>query len=121
MHTGWIQVYLEPQTVDGAVFGITLHFEAERLDGYSLSLVDERYGTWDDYSEAKLLAQRDAHDAWLVSTIGPGTREPGPGGLELTYSFTWGKVWSTFDARAGSSSIGARFQRESPSSESPMP
>lgn len=113
MHTGWMHVYLGPQDLDGTKFGVALHFESERLDGYSLSLVDARYGTsWDDYSEEKQLAQRDAHDAWLIATLGPGNREPSPQGPELQYSFPWGDAWSTFDARAGSSSVGVRFRRD---------
>jgi hypothetical protein len=115
MHTGWMHVSLEPQTVDGLVFGVAIHFEAERLDGYSLSLVDARYGTsWDDYSEEKQLAQRDAHDAWLVAILGPGNRKPSPRGPELRYSFPWGDAWSTFDAKGGSSSIGVRFRQAPP-------
>jgi len=112
MYTGWMHVYLGPQGLDGTLFGVVLHFEVERLDGYSLSLVDARYGTsWDDYSEEKQLAQRDAHDVWLVAALGPGHRKPSPRGPELRYSFPWGDAWSTFDARGGSSSIGVRFRR----------
>jgi hypothetical protein len=113
MDTGWMHVCLAPQTIDGLVFDVELHFEGERLDGYSLSLVDPRYGTcWDDYSEEKQLAQRDAHDTWLMANLGAGNREPGPRGPELRYSFAWGDAYSTFDPKGGSSSIGVRFRRE---------
>ena len=114
MRTCWMHVHLGPQALAGGTFGVTLQFEGERLDGYALCLVDERYATmsWDDYSEDKQLALRDAHDAWLVAALGPGEREPSPRGPELHYAFAWGKVWSTFDARGGSCSIGARFRRE---------
>ena len=112
MHTGWMRVDLAPQDLEGTLFGVGLNFEAERLEGYSLWLVDARYGaSWDDYSEDKQLAQRDAHDAWLMAILGPGNREASPRGPELRYSFPWGDVWSTFDARGGSSSIGVRFRR----------
>jgi hypothetical protein len=113
MKTEWMHVYLQPQVVGGLTFGIDLVFEGERLDGYSLALVDPKYGTsWDDWSEEKQLAERDAHDAWLVESLGPGEREASPRGMELRYEFPWGKAWSTFDARGGSSSIGVRFRRE---------
>lgn len=107
-----MSAYLGPQPVDDLVFGVELHFVGEQLRGYSLWLDDPRYGTsWDDYSEGKQRAQRDAHDAWLLSTLGPGDRGPIPQGRELRYTFPWGEVWSTFDARGGSSTIGVRFER----------
>jgi hypothetical protein len=113
MHTGWMHIYPGAQTLDGLVFGVDLVFDGERLDCYSLWLDDARYGTsWDDWSEEKQLAQRDAHDAWLVSNLGPGERQPSPRGPELRYSFAWGEAWSTYDARGGSSTIGVRFRRE---------
>jgi hypothetical protein len=112
MHTGWMQGRAI-QTLDGLVFGVDLVFEGERLDYYSLCLDDARYGTsWGDWSEEKQLAHRDAHDAWLVSTLGPGERKPSPWGPELRYSFPWGEVWSTFDTRGGFSTIGVRFRRD---------
>ncbi len=110
-----MSAYLGSQPVDGLVFRVELHFEAEQLRGYSLWLDDPRFGTsWDDYTEDKQLAQRDAHDAWLLSTLGPGKREPSPRGPELRYVFPWGEVWSTFDARGGSTTIGVRFRRDAP-------
>jgi hypothetical protein len=113
MHTGWMLAYLGAQDLDGLTFAVVLHFEGERLDRYSLSLTDPRYGTsWDDYTEEKQIAQRDANDAWLVASLGQGTREPSPCGPELRYSFPWGDAWSTFDARGGSTSIGVRFRRD---------
>ena len=112
-----MSAYLGPQPLDGLVFRVELHFQGEQLQGYSLWLDDPRYGTsWDDYSEEKQLAQRDAHDAWLVSSLGPGEREPSPHGPELRYSLPWGNVWSTFDARGGSSPIGVRFRDTQPPS-----
>lgn len=108
-----MNAYLGPQPVDGLLFRVELHFQGEQLGGYSLWLDDPRYGTsWDDCSEEKQLAQRDAHDAWLLSTLGPGERVPSPSGPELRYSFPWGEVWSTFDARGMSSPIGIRFRRD---------
>jgi hypothetical protein len=109
---GWTHVYLGSGDSDGKALGVQLHFEGGRLYGYSVSLTDARYGTsWDDYSEEKQIAKRDAHDAWLVASLGQGTREPSPCGPELRYALPWGDVWSTFDARGGSTSIGVRFRR----------
>jgi hypothetical protein len=114
MNNEWMHVHLQPQGLGKLTLGIDLVFEGERMDGYSLALVDAKYGTsWDDWSEEKQRAQRGAHDAWLVGSLGPGEREASPRGMELRYEFPWGKAWSTFDAIGGSSSIGVRFRRES--------
>jgi hypothetical protein len=111
--TGWTQVYLTPQAVDGLTFGVKVVFEGEQLDGYSLWIVDARYGTsWDNWSEEKELARRDAHDTWLTAALGPGERRLSSNGPDLSYSFSWGEVWSTFDARGGSSTIGVRWRRD---------
>jgi hypothetical protein len=109
---GWTHVYLGSGDPDGKALGVALHFEGDRLYGYSVSLADPRYGTsWDDYTEEKQIAKRDAHDALLVASLGQGTREPSPRGPELRYALPWGDVWSTFDAKGGSTSIGVRFRR----------
>jgi hypothetical protein len=110
MQTGWMHAHL-PGEVDGdRNVGVRLLFEGERLEGYRLAILDPRYGTsWDDWSEEKQLAQRDAHDQWLVEMLGPGVRTRAPGGMELSYTFPWGDVWSTYDPRSGGSSIGVRY------------
>lgn len=88
--------------------GARLLFEGEQLAYYNLWIVDARYGTsWDDWSEAKELARRDAQDAWLVEMLGPGVATTGT----LTYTFAWGGVWSSYDPKGGSSMIGVRFNR----------
>jgi hypothetical protein len=88
-----------------------LLFEHERLDGCRLWICDPRYGTsWDDWSEEKQLALRDAHDSWLVEMLGPGSRFAWAGGSLPEYRFEWGEVWSSYDPRSGSSSIGVRFR-----------
>jgi len=111
VHGGRMTVRLGPRLLDGAAFVFHLHFEGERLHGYSLSLSDARYGSsWDDWSEEKELARRGAHDTWLIAALGEGQREASPRGPELRYALPWGEVWSTFDAIGGSSSIVVRFR-----------
>jgi hypothetical protein len=113
MRTGWVHAELPRQAEGDRDVGVRLLFEGERLDGYRLWIVDPRYGTsWDDASEEKQLAQRDAHDEWLVEMLGPGVRTQAPGGMELTYSLSWGNVWSTYDPRSADSSIGVRFRQK---------
>jgi hypothetical protein len=110
---GWVHASLEPKALDGLMFGVKLVFEGEQLDSYSLWLMDARHGSsWRDWSEEKELARRDAHDAWLVVTLGSGERKATEKGPELHYTFPWGEVRSSFDPRAGSSSIGVHFRRK---------
>jgi hypothetical protein len=98
--TGWVHFDLPNQTGGKRTFGVRVSFERERLDGFTLWLVDPRFGTsWDDASEEKELARRDAHDAWLGEMLGAAR------------DFPWGEVWSTYDARDMSSTIGVRFRR----------
>ncbi|GAC1372184.1 MAG: hypothetical protein NVSMB47_20280 [Polyangiales bacterium] len=116
LHNGWMWFTLAPITEAGLRFSASLAFEGEALDGYRLSLSDARYGTsWDDWSEQGERARRDAHDSLLIAWLGAGERAPSPQGPELRYDFPWGEVWSTFDMRGGSSSIGVRFRRLGPS------
>jgi hypothetical protein len=91
-----------------------LLFEGERLDGYRLWIEGTPYGTsWDDGSEEKELARRDAQDVWLAEMLGVGVRVQRPSGSALTYSFPWGEVWSGYDPRSAGSDIGVRFRRSS--------
>ncbi len=100
MGTGWVHFDLPKQTDGDRTFGVRVSFEDERLDGYTLWLADARFGTsWDDATEAKELARRDAHDAWLAEMLGR-KRE-----------FPWGEARSTYDAREMSATIGVRFRR----------
>jgi len=118
LHTGWWHYFFR-RKVGARDAGVMLHFEAERFDSYRVWDCDPRFGfsSWEDWSEKKLLDQRDAHDAWLVEMFGPGQRvlvHPGGmemGGLELTYTFDWGTVASTYDPRSPDCFIGAHFHR----------
>jgi hypothetical protein len=112
IHTGWWRLSLQPAALGGLLFAVDLTFEAERLESYSLALIDARYGTsWEDWSDEKQRALRKAHDAWLVRCLGRGKRRASGRGKELFYAFAWGEAWSSFDPKGGSSAIGVRFAR----------
>jgi len=106
--TGWTHVQLERLVLDDHTFLVRVSFQGERLDGYTLTDADPRFGSsWDDWSSKKELARRDAHDAWLQQELGGGGGK-GPG---LAYTLPWGEAWSKYDAAGGSASIGVRFRR----------
>jgi hypothetical protein len=57
---------------------------SKRCCPYRLWIADARFGTsWDDWSEEKELARRDAQDAWLVEQLGAGVRVERPSGSVL--------------------------------------
>ena len=112
MRTGWAQVTLAAQVDRGWTWGVRLLFDGERLDGYRLWIADARFGvSWDDWSEDKELARRDAQDAWLVEQLGEGVRIERPSGSVLTYSLPWGEAWSGYDPRSAGSDVGVRLRR----------
>ena len=106
--TGWTHLDLGPQVFLDRTFLVRVSFEGERLDGYTLTDADPRFGSsFDDWSSKKELARRDAHDAWLRQELGDGGGK-GPG---LSHSRPWGEAWSSYDAAGGAASIGVRFRR----------
>ena len=106
--TGWTHVDLASLVLDGHTFLVRVSFQGERLDGYTLTDKDPRFGSsWDDWSSKKELARRDAHDAWLSQALGDGGGK-GPG---LAYTLPWGKAWSSYDAAGGAAAIGVSFRK----------
>lgn len=107
VQTGWRHYYLDAHAIGPSDFVVSLSFEYERFDGYHLASNDPAFGRgWDDWSEAKEMARREANDRWLLGQLGP----PGSKGRATLYEFAWGTVWSSFDPKGGSSSIGVRFK-----------
>jgi len=77
---------------------VVLWFHGQRLSMVSLMDPDPRFGaSWADHSVTNEMARKASHDAWLSRALGP-MRE-----------FTWGNVWSEYDARGGFSDIGVKY------------
>jgi hypothetical protein len=78
-------------------FAWSLWFHNSILQSVSIACCDSKFGTsWSDWSEDKQKACKQFHDDLLVSIFGENF---GSG------RFLWGSVQSTYDVRAGSSSI----------------
>jgi hypothetical protein len=68
-------------------------------------------GGWDNWSEERVLAERDWHDEWLTTQLGPdwvAERYDGASKGSLG-RFPWGIVGSDYDTRSGGSSIHIRY------------
>lgn len=92
-----------PLTIGGHAASADVYFRGDALATVMLSFSAEEYGTsWDDWSEDKELARRDAHTAWL-STFLDGA---GPHWL-----FSWGAISSLYDERTGGSYILVTYAR----------
>jgi hypothetical protein len=77
---------------------VVLYFREQQLTMVSLTDADPRFGTsWDDHSLEKEMARKASHDLWLSRALGPGR------------NFSWGSVWSGYDARAAFSDVVVKY------------
>jgi hypothetical protein len=79
---------------------VIVQFKDENLESINLSINDPKFGNdWKDWSEQKELGRKQANNNWLASHgFFPGKK------------YSWGSVWSDYDARSGSSMIVIRYQ-----------
>jgi hypothetical protein len=82
----------------GAMFAISLRFQAGKLALAEIVELDPDAGGWDDWSEQKELAKKARHDALLAAWLGPPP-----------WKYAWGEVTSTFDPRGGYAGITVRY------------
>ena len=69
---------------------------------YSIHLkisIDGKMPSWDNWSEEGELRIKDMHDMWLKKNVG-----------DPPYNYSWGTIYSTYDPRSASSSMGVRFK-----------
>jgi hypothetical protein len=64
----------------------------------SLSIYDPSVRGWEDWSESKELLAKQKHDDILTTILG-----------SPPYLYSWGEVFSTYDARSGTSQITVRY------------
>ena len=84
-------------------FCVTLTLEDGQLPSLSLSRMDaDEASSWDTWSEQHEKWRQAAHDRWLKTLLGAPTRTDK---VLVSYQYPWGQVSSSFDPRAGASSI----------------
>jgi hypothetical protein len=82
----------------GLAFVIVLYFHGERLAMIDFAYNDPAYGkSWADFSMENEIKRKQAHDQWLVPSVGKQR------------DFPWGTITSEYDDRADGSSIVIRY------------
>ncbi|MEJ7731169.1 MAG: hypothetical protein WKG00_18375 [Polyangiaceae bacterium] len=56
--------------------------------------------SWDEWSLEREMERKNLHDSWLRARLG-----------DPPWSFSWGSIWSDYDARSAGSSWGINFGR----------
>lgn len=85
--------------ISGLRLNVSLWFYGERLEAVELSYDSkELSSSWSDWSEKKELQRKEIHDQRLASTTG-----------NESYFYSWGEVWSGYDAKSGGSLISIRY------------
>lgn len=94
---GYTAVLLKLQSLINALFAVELIFAPHgSIWSITLSLAqDGKVPTWENWSEQAQLAKKRDHDHWLEVVL--GNKPP--------CDYTWGKIFSEYDPRSGSSTI----------------
>ncbi|MCM3206172.1 hypothetical protein [Paenibacillus illinoisensis] len=98
-------------SADGKAFYLALCFHQSRLVQASLALDGEEFpSSWDDWTEAGEMKRKLAHDEWLREQIAAAPQinrsKPYP---YMEYRLPWGSIYSSYDPRSASASIGITF------------
>ena len=85
----------------GAAFSLAAYFMDEELTMLTISVIEDRFGSsWDDWSKEKEFERQETHSRWLETECGMAPGE----------EFPWGTVASSYDDKAGFSSIVVRYE-----------
>jgi hypothetical protein len=105
--------------LDGHALNVNICFYADVLVDFSASadFYDPKPSTWENFSLEIESQAKAFHDQLLQNELGkPHKRVSLPLGqnqpvldYHIEYSYRWGSIWSAYDSRAGSSSIGIRY------------
>jgi hypothetical protein len=97
---GWYEATLKPLTILGEELGCSILFHGDELHSIQLMSNDPIFGTsWDDHSWEKEKARKERHEEWLERTVGDRR------------NFSWGRIWSDVDTKAGFASISINYHR----------
>ncbi len=93
----WSRYGFKPILINANNFAGNICFKTEKLYSLTLVVIRPEFGTsWAEWSEEKEAQRKIYHDNLLKSNFG-ATAE--------SYSFSWGRVISSYDNKAGGSAI----------------
>lgn len=95
-------------------FSLSLAFKDSIAHMVILSIDDDKYGSsWDDWTEAKELERKRAHDYFLAKVLQrkPDIKQKKPYPYH-EYDFVWGTIISSYDPRSASSSISIHYSSQ---------
>jgi hypothetical protein len=103
---GWSRYWLpRPQVALSVEWACNVFFFQECLTRLSLAIYEPTSGGWNGWSEAQELILKRRHDDLLLRELGPPP-----------YRYCWGEVFSNYDPRSASSSIGITYLIDTPCS-----
>jgi hypothetical protein len=126
---GRVMCRMREQTVVGAQFHLTIHFEGQRINFIELMATNANEpasGAWDAWTRENELARKAWHEAWAERTFGrplqimpivlethPEPIMPFDPGLDYPryLEFPWGEVRSYMDEKAGAAGMMIRYKR----------
>jgi len=86
---------------EGHSFNWSLWFRGSVLQRVSIECADPEFGfSWSDWSEERELARKRVHDSLLATVLGQDWSRQ---------RFSWGAVYSGYDAKGGFSNIGVTY------------
>ncbi|MDO4880046.1 MAG: hypothetical protein Q3983_02085 [Capnocytophaga sp.] len=95
--TGYFWLYFYDCSFEGKLFSVSLCFKGEQLDSLCFEM-NERYTSWDDWSETYELQTEKYYDQWLTIHIGKER------------SFSWGKIEAIYDRKGGRTAIWLNYK-----------
>jgi len=101
MKNGWIWINVVNVIINRSYFIFSLGFKNNKLREMSFIISDEPFSTehnWNDFNRKDELKKLEDYKKWLFTNLGSDKE------------FCWGNVWTEFDVKGGSSSIGLRYK-----------
>lgn len=101
MKNGWLWINAVNIIINRTYFIFALGFRNRKLREMSFIMSNEPFSTdqyWNDFNKEDELRKLEDYKKWLTENLGSEKE------------FSWGSVWTEFDVKGGSSSIGIRYK-----------
>lgn len=111
MNTEYVWYSFHNVPICSKLFSLALSFKSSVLDSVIMSIDGDQYGTsWDDWTEAKELSRKQAHDRLLYKELQrqPDVQRSRPYPYN-EYHMDYGTITSSYDPRSASSSISIHY------------